>query len=62
MLRGNFWGSKKRQMFGLAIAGWNGLFVKYIKYWPEWTFFFWTASTFLSNYYGLNPFQGSVIL
>ena len=28
MLRGNFWGSKKRQMFGLAIAGWNGLYVK----------------------------------
>ena len=43
--------------------------------WSEWTFhrntsnigrrgifFFWVECTFLSHYYGLDPFQGSVIL
>ena len=63
MLRGNFLGSKKTPD------------VRTRHRWLEWSFrkntsntgrsgqfFFWTECTFLSNYYGLDPFQGSVIL
>ena len=57
-----FGGSKKSQMFGLAIAGRNGISVEIHQILAGVDIFFWTECTFLSNYYGLDPFQGSVIL
>ena len=53
---------KKSQMFGLAIAGRNGMSIEIHQILAEVDFFFWTECIFLSNYYGLDPFQGSVIL
>ena len=52
---------KKRQIFGLAIAGRNGLSVEIHQILTGVDIFFWTVYTFLSNYYGLDPFQGYII-
>ena len=55
-----FRGFQKSQIFGLAIAGRNGLSVEILQILAGVDIFFWTECTLMSNYYGLNPFQGSV--
>ena len=57
-----FRGFQKTPEFGLSIAGRNGLSVEIHQILAGVDIVFLTECTFPSNYYGLDPFQGSVIL